>query len=160
VESIALGNEVVFYAIIHTPGININASANTVYAMDCNLHSNYVYNAKVWDAFARSLGDGQGSCDVNEAMKYVHGGFIQRLITSPYNPLNYLPEPRKGTRLGDVFNKVKQLYANHKSWIDPLANAAAARFGYASRRSPQHHLIDCEDDKQYLDVQHASYCLI
>lgn len=109
-EMNVFGGEVVAYAIIHRPGQNITAGSNTPYAIDATVRCNYVYTPKLWDAFARSLGNTSSTPRYKLKAKALHGNFLSRLIKSPYNPLKYLPEPKSGTPIGDILHRLYKLY--------------------------------------------------
>lgn len=59
-----MGSELVSFAIIERGFTNLTTGANAVFSMDVAVESNYVFQPKLWDAFARSL----DSPDQNESM--------------------------------------------------------------------------------------------
>jgi len=54
-EVSSAGSEVISFAIIERPFVALTTGSNVQYVMDINFESNFYYNPKPSDAFARNM---------------------------------------------------------------------------------------------------------
>lgn len=86
-EELSLGGEVIAFAIIERPFVNIAVSTTLVdFLINVQIRSNYVFNPKLWDAFSNSLDT--GTLDLNSVVEGRRTIYkvAKKIATSKYNP--------------------------------------------------------------------------
>lgn len=105
-EEMSLGQEVVCFAIVEKPFVAINGGSNINYSIGLEIHSNFVYNPKLWDAFSNAIKHAP-----EEYERAAHGR-LRRHVVRPgvqritkYNPTVQAP-PAKGHTPSTFYEKL------------------------------------------------------